>query len=283
MVTRRCTQRQFLLGPSPMTKQVFGYCLALAQEETGMTVHAAIALSNHYHLIITDPEGRLPEFTYILNKYVAKCMNAHYGRWENFWAGGSQASYVRLTDDEAKLEKTAYAIANPVEAGLVSRSAQWPGFLLWKPGTYKFHRPKVFFDEQGFAPKSLKLRITPVPLDALSRPREVMERVGLVLAEREKALRKERQESGLRFLGVARIRGQRFTDTPTSNEPRRRLSPQVAGRDKWRRIEMLQRVKSFVADYRAALARWLGGEKAVLFPPGTYKLRVEYGLPIADA
>ena len=48
MVTRRCTQRQFLLLPTPIAKLVFGYCLALAQRYTGVLVHAATVVSNHY-------------------------------------------------------------------------------------------------------------------------------------------------------------------------------------------------------------------------------------------
>ena len=30
LITRRCTQRQFLLKPSPLTNQVIAYCYAIA-------------------------------------------------------------------------------------------------------------------------------------------------------------------------------------------------------------------------------------------------------------
>jgi len=49
----------------------FLYCLALAQRATGAQIHAVCVLSNHYHLIATDPKALLPRFAYILNKFVA--------------------------------------------------------------------------------------------------------------------------------------------------------------------------------------------------------------------
>jgi hypothetical protein len=48
LVTRRCTQRQFLLRPSKLTNQIILYCLALAVARTGILLHAFVALSNHY-------------------------------------------------------------------------------------------------------------------------------------------------------------------------------------------------------------------------------------------
>jgi putative transposase len=44
LVTRRCTQRQFLLRPSPLVNQVFTFCLAYAASKTGVLVHGYCAL-----------------------------------------------------------------------------------------------------------------------------------------------------------------------------------------------------------------------------------------------
>lgn len=282
LVTRRCTQRQFLLLPSPRVNQVFQYCLGLAQKATGVQLHAAVVLSNHYHLIVTDPEGRLPEFVYTLNKYVAKCLNAHYGRWENLFAGGTQASYVQLGDDESLLAKSVYAICNPVAAGLVRRHRDWEGLCLWHPGTYKAKRPAVFFREEGPMPKAVKLRVEPIPLSGMQRAREVMETVGQAVAEREEELRAALREAGKPFLGLTRLRTQRPTDAPASREPRRGLFPRLAVRDKWRRIELLTRLVSFCDDYARALARYCRGERDVEFPAGTYKLKHQLGVRCAD-
>ena len=49
------------------TNSAVGYCLAHAQTKTGVKIHASIAMSNHVHHVVTDPDGRLPEFVYIFN------------------------------------------------------------------------------------------------------------------------------------------------------------------------------------------------------------------------
>jgi putative transposase len=45
-VTRRCSQRQFLLKPSETTNAVFRFVLAVAAERHGIKVHAYCVLSN---------------------------------------------------------------------------------------------------------------------------------------------------------------------------------------------------------------------------------------------
>ena len=80
LVTRRCTQRQFLLKPCTVINQIFLYCLALALARTGVVVHAFVVLSNHYHAVVTDPEGKLPEFLAYFHRLVATCVNATLGR-----------------------------------------------------------------------------------------------------------------------------------------------------------------------------------------------------------
>ncbi len=42
--------------------------------------------------------------------------------------------------------------------------------------------------------------------------------------------------------------------------------------NKWRRIEALQRLKEFIAEYREALLRWKQGFTDVTFPRGTYAM-----------
>src|SRR5512137_205449 len=89
LVTRRCSQRQFFLRPSQTTNDVFRYVLALAARRYGIEVHAYCVLSNHYHLVVTDPHARLPDFQRFLNAFVARAINAHRGRWEDFWGPNS--------------------------------------------------------------------------------------------------------------------------------------------------------------------------------------------------
>ena len=126
LVTRRCTQRQFLLRPSRATNQVFTYCLVVASARFGILMHGYAVLSNHYHLVLTDVHGNLPLFMGWLNKHVAKAINARLGRWENLFDSGKYSA-VALEDQGAVRDKLAYTLANPVDAGLVEKARQWPG------------------------------------------------------------------------------------------------------------------------------------------------------------
>jgi len=63
-----------------------------------------------------------------------------------------------------------------------------------------------------------------------------------------------------------------------SVERRRGLNPRVAARDKWKRIEALHRLASFVSAYRTALLEWRRGVVGVVFPAGTYLVRITHNV-----
>lgn len=111
LVTRRCTQRQFLLTPSERTNQLIRYCFADAARHTGVQLHAFCFMSNHWHGVVTDPLARLPEFLERFHRLLARAQNAALGRWENFWSS-DKPSIVRLVSDQDILDKMAYVIAN---------------------------------------------------------------------------------------------------------------------------------------------------------------------------
>ncbi len=128
LITRRCASRQFFLRPSKTVNQVFLYVLAVAAQRYGVMVHTVCVLSNHVHLVVTDPQARLPAFHQLLDALVARAMNAWLGRWETFWAPDSYSA-VKLLSPVDVVAKAAYVLANPVDAGLVAAGSAWPG--LW--------------------------------------------------------------------------------------------------------------------------------------------------------
>jgi len=286
LVTRRCTQRQFWLKPTKLINQIVAYCVAHAAELTGVQVHGLCVMSNHWHAVVTDPDARLPEFLHWVHKHVAKCVNASYGRWEALWAS-EPASAVRLEDDRDVLDKLAYTLANPVSAGLVERGDQWPGLRTAAAdvagATVRVERPPVFFRESGLMPEAVTLHIVRPAIFAERSDRELGRLVAAVVDEREAAARTAMVKAGRRFLGVAGVRAQRPSDRPTNAEPRRGLSPRVAARNKWRRIEALRRLKQFIAHYRIAYADWKRGVRDVVFPAGCYAMRVFQGATVADS
>jgi putative transposase len=276
MITRRCTQRQFLMRPDPQTNNAFIYCLGEAANRHGIQVLFTVAMSNHHHTGIYDPNGTYPAFLEHFHKLFAKCQNTLRGRWENFWAS-EQTSVVRLVDTSDILDKMAYALTNPAKDGLVEGAHNWPGVTslrcLLHDTPLVASRPRHFFREDGSMPAAVTLSFArPKGLEHLS----VAEFASLVtdrIREREEKAVSERRRTGAPVLGRRAVLKQRWSDRPTTLEPRRGLDPRVAARDKWRRIEALLRNRTFRDAYAAARTSFQRGARDVLFPAGTYWLR----------
>ena len=273
LVTRRCSERRFLLRPDPQVRQLFRFCLARASARSGVVLHAYVAMSNHYHLVVTDPEGRLPEFQHWLDAYLAKTINLFRGRRESLWAPGSYSA-VRLVDSEDIHQKLLYLYLNPVSAGLVRSLADWPGAKSL-PGdcgrSCLIERPRWFFRRKGDVPPECALTlVAPAGVDVQRLERERV--------EIETELRRRHRQRGWRFLGARRVTQQSPNASPSNPEPTRRLNPSIAAGDRWRRIEALQQWKAFLGAYREAWRAFCSGQRGVRFPPGTYWMRVRFGV-----
>ena len=281
MLTRRCTQRQFLLRPDAATNNAFIYCLGVAAKRHAVNVIIFTQMSNHLHDKIYDREGVGPAFYEHFHKLLAKCVNAIRGRWENVFAS-EQTSVVRCETQDALIEKIVYIATNPVNDGLVERVEDWPGASGYRAlidGTpLRATRPKHFFAEDGDMPEEVELELT-IPPELGDRDTilaAVQRRVAAV--EEEQARR--RAASGKRVLGRNAILRQSWRDSPTSREPRRGLRPTIAARNLWARLEAIQRKREFTTQYRAARRALLAGAP-IPFPFGTYGLRRLAGVEVA--
>jgi len=281
MITRRCTQRQFLLRPDDETNNAFLYCLATAAQRCNITVLLTCAMSNHHHTVIFDRDGTVPAFTEHFHKLLAKCQNAWRGRWENLWAS-EQACVVHLVDPDDVMHKLVYVATNPVKDRLVERVHHWPGVngLAALLGGHTLHatRPRHFFRPNGPMPAAVTLTFTLPP--ELGDPESLRNALRAQVAAIEAASAAERMRTGARVLGRRAILRQPWRAGPASLEPRRNLRPRLAARSQWARIEAIRRNRDFLAAYRDARAHWLGGA-VVPFPVGTYWLRRFAHVPIA--
>jgi REP element-mobilizing transposase RayT len=277
LVTRRCTQREFLLTPSETVNHVFLYLLAVAAERFHIDVHAFCVLSNHYHFVVTDRFAQLPAFHQYLDGLVARALNAALGRWESFWAPNSYSA-IPLETEEDVLDKIAYVLVNPVAAGLVRTGRDWPG--LWSApelidgDALEVVRPEHFFSPRGSMPERARLRLVRPP--QFKGATDFHERLGVIVAEREAVAREQRSRVG-GFLGVKRVLSQNPHARPRTFERRRDLNPRVAGRDRWRAA--LHELRDFWRAYRAAWEARVAGRFDAVFPCGTYQMRVLHGAP----
>jgi hypothetical protein len=282
MLTRRCTQRQFLLRPDRVTNATFLYCLADAARRHGIVVLVAVAMSNHHHTVVYDREGKIIEFTEHFHKMFAKAQNAHRGRWENLWAS-EPPSLVRLVGSTAVIDKVVYAATNPVKDGLVEHAHQWPGVNglsdLLNGRELVIRRPTHFFRSSGGMPETVQLKYVIPP--ELGDADEILRIIRARVEEVETTYADERRRSGARVMGVRNVRQQSWCDSPASVAPRGGLRPRVASRSVWARVEALARNRKFVDAYRAARACWVAGLEAI-FPAGTYWLRRFAGVAVAN-
>ena len=273
MVTRRCSQRTFRLRPRALTNHIIRYCIGYAQAKTGVELHAICIMSNHIHLVVTDVRGVLPDFVRELDRMVAKAMNAVQGQSENLWSN-DQPHYLTLGEDEDVVAKMAYAIANPVEAGLVKTPEEWPGVIAWAIGDSSVDevvRPKAFFGERSRCPAEVELRLTPPPIP------QVAERFAAHLEVAVAKAHREMRRRNCKFLGAREVMKASFIRRAKSLERKRGITPSVAAKNMFLRVAMLDSRRQFLRDYHAAMQKWRAGLRDTAFPYGTWWMRVFHG------
>lgn len=277
LVTRRCTQRQYLLRPDDTTNAIFAYCLAEAAQRYEIQVVAWLAMSNHYHAVVHDPRGRLPAFLEQFHKMLAKVLNSRWTRWENFWST-EETCVTYLPTAHDVFDKVVYTLANPLAADLVERIGDWPGCnsLQQLGRTTRHNRPKAYFRRSGSTmPERVELRaVLPPDIAAGETLRSWTDRVCEALAAKERLFRDERVRQGRRVLGRKAILRADAFESPATAAPRRKLRPCLACKDRERRAVELVRLLQFRRSHERSRAQFVSGELLVEFPPGTYRMRV---------
>jgi REP element-mobilizing transposase RayT len=282
LVTRRCLDRQFLLRPSKVVNQVFGFLLAVAARRFDVDIHACCVMSNHFHLVLTDRKAQLPAFHRFLDSLVARSMNALLGRRDYFWASASYSA-VAIQGPHDIIDKASYVLANPVAAGLVRRGRHWPGlWLAPEPLTRReFERPSHFFRPHGATALHDRASLQLVAPPGFDSVEEFTHAVASALEVREAQAEVELRAAGRSVLGAAEVLAQKPLARPRGQEPLGGLNPRVASKDMKRRTQALADLVEFLAAYRLAFARWRTGALDALFPHGTYLMRVLHGASCA--
>jgi putative transposase len=272
----------FLLRPSDEVNEIIGYFLAVLSGEKGISLHAVTALSNHMHEVLTDPRCEIINFLRELHSLVARHINARFGDFENLWAS-APTSRIRCAKPGDVIDKMAYTAANPVSSFLVKFRKSWPGLqMAWPAPPRTFKRPFGFLrDKTGRWPEEATLTMTRPPgYDDLDDA-ELAELLAFCTGAKEDMAREKAEKEGIPFVGRRAIRRQSRYARPRTREPRFERSPRHACKDKWLRIERLLADQQWLAEYKDAYWRRRGGEPDVVFPYGTYLLRVEHNVLVA--
>ncbi|MGE0791871.1 MAG: transposase [Sandaracinaceae bacterium] len=287
-ITRRTERRTLLLRPDDRFNQLFLWVLAVTANKLGIEVHAVCCMSTHFHLVVTAREANVSELMERLDFRLAKAIQVLRRFVQGVvWAPGA-LSIVELTTERAVVEAIAYAMCNPVAAALVHRPEDWPGVTtlleeldgLGRVG----RRPDVYFaqDDAKWAPTATLRFVLPASLRERGREAGI-ERIRVELERQVAEARAHCKANGWKVLGAVAVRARSPYSRATSWEAFGELRPHVAaGRGQTEaRCEAIALLKAFRAAYRAALAKWCAGEREVVFPAGTYKMRRLHGVHVA--
>ena len=275
MVTRRCLDRRYFMRPDADVRAALEYLMAVGMARFGVAIVAAAFLSNHYHLILSDPLGRYPAFLQWFDSLVARVVNCRRGRSGRFW-DGEQVHVEVLLDAEAVERKIVYVMANAVAAGLVEHGREWPGVRsspqAWVRPAKVVRRPDWFFRPDGVMPEEAELSYAMPPTHEGMEAAEFVARIARRVGEEEARLRVVQREAKRPFLGVRGVLRQRWWSRPTTSEVRRQVKPLVAGPRETCKAA-LEAIRSFRWSYWDALEAWRAGDRQVSFPPGTWRMR----------
>ena len=287
LITRRTQGRTLLFRPDSRVNKFYLYCLAIYAKRYGIEVHLVVLMSNHEHLVVTDRYGRLPDFLRDFHRAVALGVKIIH-RWDGEVWDGAQTSCVELCTPKAIIEKLAYAMANPVEAGLVDNAENWPGIMVLPSElgikTWTLERPDIFFDPDNPQwPTMVTLQLT-MPQHYLSND-ELRSCVAMELEALRAAALARLLAEGRRVLGRAAILAISPKTRAKSWEAIRGRNPTFAvGRgQKAALLRAVKVLRTFRKKYHEALEKWRQGIRDVLFPSYTWmmswlhRVRVEPG------
>lgn len=271
-VTCGAVGRSFRFLPVQAVVQFLWFVLAATVKKFGIAVHEVFFMSNHFHIVLTDVEGNLPDFMRDLNSLISRGLNALRGTTGTNIEKGY--NIVSIGDDDKALEHCVYSLVNACAEHLVERAREWTGVSslhLEYGQPVVFERPcdglwsrvgsknakkreagskgRAAYTGRTRMPASVELTLTRPPIHPELGDAELRALIRGKVAEREQALIDERREAGLDVLGMKDVLRQSWSDTPTTTRILFKTTPRASGSSKWARLQALGRRLDFEAAY----------------------------------
>ena len=242
-VTTRTICGFCLLPANSQFARIMVGILARAQEKYPVKIHAAIAASNHYHLILTPADvEQLADFMEFVNGNLAR----EAGRL-NDWHGAFWADRYHLIpispEPEALVERLRYVLSNTVKENLVARVADWEGLhcaealIDGKPMPGMWYDRAVEYEvnrqaerkaartgapveriERGAFMTPYELKLSPLPCWEHLPTAQIRKQVAQMVAEIEADAAELREELGRDVVGMGKIRHQNPLHRPTRSK-----------------------------------------------------------------
>ena len=283
LITKKCVLDEFVIAPSPKVNEVLLYCLLVAARKHQFGVHGFCFMSNHFHLVVTDRRGTLPDFMRHFLTITSKALNCVLKRSGPIWSS-ERYSAVQLLDLDAAERKLAYTILNPVRAGLCPRPLEWPGLTSasWECGE-EIHcrRPRAHFRSTVAFPEEISGTLESVAIVFQSEEDGTRARIEELVRQ---ALREHRRDSKGNPRRYPTEKSLRSTSRRSRGEKTvRSLNPRFASKNSALLESAISADRFFHAEHRAAKSAWIAGDRNVTFPPGTYGYARFFGAKVRHA
>ena len=285
-IERRIERRRFLLRPDAELNNLFIWLVAICAERTGVEVHIATVMSTHFHLVVHAPHENVSVFMHLLDMHMA-CALQVYRRFAHgvIWEPG-KLSIVELVTPEAVEQQIAYAIVNPVKAGLVYEPEDWPGVTASVQDldrrVFGGRRPAFYFGADKWPEETAITFTLPAWLSVFGDEEEVRRRLEAEVLRQKEEARADVKEKGWKVMGAIAAANVSPYRRAKSWEELGTLRPHIAaGRgQREAREAAIARLRCFRGRHAECKARWCAGERDVVFPAGTYWMRVHHGVAV---
>ena len=298
--TVRCVHKSFRLVPTPVVRKVVDFCFGLVstryREQYGMEFYEYEFLSSHYHLVANNACGRITDFLQDLNALIARELNAVRGTSGAFF--DRQPGIQTVLGDDKVLQHCVYTLANAVAAGIVHKTAHWKGSnsLRFEYGKeYVVERPPVglwsnkrqhknrhssqrsgraAFAGRSTLPKTAVIKLDRPPIMPELSDAELRRRIRKAVELEEALIAAKRK--GKPVLGMKAALKIHWSTVPKKGEELFGLNPTLSTETLEQRIALKQLRVEFLLAYKDALDRWNAGERNVVFPAGTVRMRLRH-------
>lgn len=308
--THRCSGQLARLRPSKEVNNIVIYCLARAARRHGIEVLAFVFMSNHLHIVLRDPKGKLPLFGQDLHSTLARALNFEQETGGYVFGPGPYRKQTLVTP-QSLYKEMAYVMANPVAADCVREPCQWPGKITLPHElgrrTFTAPRPKFFRapageegaltgdetarerhrlnyteqkeeqdDDAMLDEESLTLALPPVLPDGTSstgRASDVRRAAADWLARELEGVHEERRRAGKRgWVGAQKVRRQDPKQPPraVTGKPTSERNPRFATQDAKAGKEQAELMAGWLRLYVPAQRAWSSGDPTAVFPHGTW-------------
>ena len=123
-VTARCTNQEWFGAPMEYVWTVFSDYLHFIWRVYDVRIHAFVLMGNHFHMLISTPEGNLDLAMNYLMREVSKRIGERSDRINQIFGGPYHWTLIR--DSHYLHHAYKYIYRNPVRAGICARVEDYP-------------------------------------------------------------------------------------------------------------------------------------------------------------